>query len=391
MPAYNRSLPLMLTLASFETQCYPRDKFEIIVVNDGSTDDTQERLMQYEAPYRLVTITTNQKNGRAAARNIGVAAARSPYVIFCDCDFLVTPQFLTVHSQYHKKSPNSVISAAPQCWKSVYTHLYPDFSDQEKDTIRQLLNSCGLWDDPYWDANTSVEMVTPDDIRQNTDILEKIAAPWDVADRIKREYLKTDVAPWLLSATRCLSMPKKLFHKANGFDPHFDQYDLEDWELGYRLHKHGYRFVSIDKVIGYRQEHPASSGVDANLEHLRKVYRLHGFHDPELSLFAVCPPWEKINTYKNMLRILNKFSRYKRPSYQRMAKSMKQLFAHTAAEFNSNPHSPWYHYLSRTLGSACIEAEKFLLQKSTKYRYRGILVIMRKTYQNIQSLAPNRD
>src|SRR5690606_6471551 len=101
IPTRNRAKQLMLTLASFERQTCPPDQFEVVVVNDGSTDDTMAHLQQYRPPYRLTVVSLNQPVGRAVARNVGVSASSEDMLIFCDADFIVFPDFIRVHEAYH--------------------------------------------------------------------------------------------------------------------------------------------------------------------------------------------------------------------------------------------------------------------------------------------------
>ena len=70
------------------------DDYEVIFVNDGSTDGTLERLRSYGHDERIRVV--NQTNGGlSAARNAGVAAAKGEYVVFVDGDDLVSPYFIS--------------------------------------------------------------------------------------------------------------------------------------------------------------------------------------------------------------------------------------------------------------------------------------------------------
>ncbi|MGH8106872.1 MAG: glycosyltransferase family 2 protein, partial [Arenimonas sp.] len=91
IPAYNLAPYIAETLDSvFAQTC--RD-FEIIVINDGSTDDTEERI----APYRNRIVYIRQENrGVMAARNVGLQAARGRYIALLDGDDLWLPNFLEV-------------------------------------------------------------------------------------------------------------------------------------------------------------------------------------------------------------------------------------------------------------------------------------------------------
>jgi cellulose synthase/poly-beta-1,6-N-acetylglucosamine synthase-like glycosyltransferase len=81
VPAYNCSRFIPETLASLLAQDYPNT--EIIVVNDGSTDDTSTLLKTYGDQIRLIE---QPNTGAPGARNRGMLAARGDFVCFCDSD-----------------------------------------------------------------------------------------------------------------------------------------------------------------------------------------------------------------------------------------------------------------------------------------------------------------
>ena len=75
MPTYNKRRFLELTLTSFFNQTYPVNQYEVIVIDDGSTDDTNEFLSQCHPPFTLKKIPQENK-GRSAARNTGILSPR---------------------------------------------------------------------------------------------------------------------------------------------------------------------------------------------------------------------------------------------------------------------------------------------------------------------------
>ena len=90
IPTYNRSTSVLDTLRSCFEQTYP--EVEIVVVDDGSSDDTLEVLAGIDDP-RLVVV--HQENaGPAAARNHGMRVATGDYIAFLDSDDCWYPEFL---------------------------------------------------------------------------------------------------------------------------------------------------------------------------------------------------------------------------------------------------------------------------------------------------------
>ncbi|MCL4871764.1 MAG: glycosyltransferase [Anaerolineae bacterium] len=94
IPTYNRADLLPQTLATILGQTYPQ--VEIIVVDDGSTDDTPAVLAQYADRIQIIR---QENQGEAAARNHGLAAATGAYLSFLDDDDLLLPN--KVERQVH--------------------------------------------------------------------------------------------------------------------------------------------------------------------------------------------------------------------------------------------------------------------------------------------------
>lgn len=94
IPSYNRSAWLVTALESVFAQTEPA--FEIIVADDGSTDDTPDVLRKYEG---RVKVLTQRNAGPSAARNLGIAAATGDYIAFLDSDDLWFPWTLALYRE----------------------------------------------------------------------------------------------------------------------------------------------------------------------------------------------------------------------------------------------------------------------------------------------------
>ncbi len=96
IPAYNEEKNIISTLLSLIKLSYPKDKLEIIVVNDGSTDNTQRTVNEFAVQNKASYIKLiNQKNkGKGAALNKGLAVSKGEFFICLDADSIVTKDAL---------------------------------------------------------------------------------------------------------------------------------------------------------------------------------------------------------------------------------------------------------------------------------------------------------
>lgn len=90
IPAYNAMHYLPTTMKSLLNQTF--DDFEVIVVNDGSSDETEQWVSQIENP--KVKLISQQNKGLAGARNTGIAYAQGDYIAFLDADDIWEPTML---------------------------------------------------------------------------------------------------------------------------------------------------------------------------------------------------------------------------------------------------------------------------------------------------------
>ncbi len=108
MPTFNRRRRLERVLAGLDRQRARPDRFEVIVVDDGSTDDTAEWLSKNAARAYTLTHVRQQNAGPARARNHGVSLARGERILFIDDDVEPTPELLEEHLASHSE-PNLVV------------------------------------------------------------------------------------------------------------------------------------------------------------------------------------------------------------------------------------------------------------------------------------------
>jgi glycosyltransferase involved in cell wall biosynthesis len=94
LPAYNVSDYIDACLDSCLNQDISKDDYEIIVVNDGSTDDTPNHILAYSSRYANIRILNQSNQGLSMARNNGVKLATGKYIWFIDSDDVITSNCL---------------------------------------------------------------------------------------------------------------------------------------------------------------------------------------------------------------------------------------------------------------------------------------------------------
>ena len=92
MPVYNKAENLKESIQSVLNQTY--QNFELLIVNDGSTDGSEEIIQRFMAYDQRIKYIKQENNGVATARNLGIAMATGVYISFLDADDLYKEDFL---------------------------------------------------------------------------------------------------------------------------------------------------------------------------------------------------------------------------------------------------------------------------------------------------------
>jgi glycosyltransferase involved in cell wall biosynthesis len=200
IPTYNRLSILQKCLKALENQQYtlPITDYEVILVDDGSTDQTIEWLEQNQVNFPHVRWFCQVHQGPAAARNLGIEQAKGETIIFIDSDLVVTETFL----QSHAETLNQAYKQSDQVF-----------------TYGRVINTCNF-------NNPTAE-------------------PYKITDFSAAYFATGNVAisrHWLL--------------EAGLFDPQFQLYGWEDLELGVRLKNMGLKLIKCPDAVGYHWHPP---------------------------------------------------------------------------------------------------------------------------------------
>jgi glycosyltransferase involved in cell wall biosynthesis len=170
IPTRNRAEILIQVLTYLERLAYPRSKFEVIVVNDGSTDDTRSMLEKLEVGYRL-RVYHQQPQGTSAARNFAIKEANGTHILFCDDDVFPVPDLLEHHEEAHRGHLSRLVRGPvinidslplPETPPPLLLHYSQNYLCTSNASLRRsLLLDAGLFDVnfPRWeDAELGVRL-----------------------------------------------------------------------------------------------------------------------------------------------------------------------------------------------------------------------------------------
>lgn len=118
IPSYNRHQWLEEILASIAVQTLPFERFEVIVVDDGSEDATREvaqKAAQKPYPFQLRYFYQTNK-GDAAARNLGVQQSAAEFLVFFDDDIIPEPDYLANLVAAHDGHLNRILVGTDTLW-----------------------------------------------------------------------------------------------------------------------------------------------------------------------------------------------------------------------------------------------------------------------------------
>jgi GT2 family glycosyltransferase len=125
VPTYNRFAALQLCMQHLEDQV--RKDFEVVIVDDGSTDSTEAWVSDYLKRTPLSIRYFRQKNrGPARARNFAVSVIEAPTTLLIGDDIFPTPQFTDVHLELHQQRPEaSAVGLGLTVWDETRQRVTP--------------------------------------------------------------------------------------------------------------------------------------------------------------------------------------------------------------------------------------------------------------------------
>ena len=106
-PTYNRGYILWKTMQSVQKQQYPY--WEMLILDDGSTDNTAQVVAQFQKDPRIRYYKVSKGNANKA-RNYALKKAKGAYIAYLDSDDTLYENFLSVNLDYFQKYPKTVFT-----------------------------------------------------------------------------------------------------------------------------------------------------------------------------------------------------------------------------------------------------------------------------------------
>jgi glycosyltransferase involved in cell wall biosynthesis len=142
IPTRNRCALVRACLDSLERQTLSRDAYEVVVVNDGSTDDTAAFLRGYDPGYRFRHVT-RQHGGLSAARNAGNREADAELILCLDDDMIAAPELLEAHVAAHGAGEDRLVQGALSIDPSVRRTPFVRYQERLLDAVHRKRAASG--------------------------------------------------------------------------------------------------------------------------------------------------------------------------------------------------------------------------------------------------------
>lgn len=253
IPTYNSQELLELTLKSLAAQDKDFTQFEVIVVDDGSTDDTRSVVNRYLKALDIRYYYQKDLGFRVSAvRNAGIALAKYEVSLFLDAGMIAKSNLVRTHWNLYAKHSNPAVIGL--------SYGLEEFAPVEDGMIEGLL------------ANFDIEAA----FKKLANCPALYDCRYDYLSKIHFD-MESRSYPWVLFWTGHVSCPTRALRHIHGFDENFRSWGGEDVELGIRLYNHGCKFVILEELMTINYPHPrdASEKIKSSMENIHYIHDLH--------------------------------------------------------------------------------------------------------------------
>ncbi len=275
IPTYNRARFLLKTLDSVCNQTIPPEKYEILVINDGSTDDTEETISNLKSQILKPEIRyfKIENGGPAKARNKGIKESRGEIIFFTDDDCVVPPDWMATLLDGYKRHPEVVGAGgwykySNKSSKNKYFQKYIDFNINKNNEIFEVENKTNIFDF-NWAGNTanmSYKKAVLEEIRGfDENLYFAGAVDWELKKNVQRRGYYLLYIPLIVNHLKIfnfINFFKKSFNQGRGryymflkYPDLFLNYDVDFFKffkrlIIYALNDTKFFFAYFTKTLG---------------------------------------------------------------------------------------------------------------------------------------------
>ena len=232
LPTFNRQSILHGTIENLCDQSFNPNEYEIVVVDDCSTDGTLAYLSQLRLKVRFSYVRNANNLGRAKTRNIGIRKAIGQYVLMIDNDIWATRNLIAEHYALHKANPDGV-------------------------------------------AVVGAVLPTDEETQSALDLTLKAHHLWCHAEMTRQQ----NKLPATFCKTANLSLSKKVFDRVGLFQESFINYGGEDTDLGMRIVEAGVPLLYAPLAIGYHHDNETiDSIIHKEMQRAKSDYLFYSLH-----------------------------------------------------------------------------------------------------------------
>lgn len=259
IPVRDAADQLLYTLFSLNLQFVTFEQFEVIVLDNGSSDGLTQKLADFSAHYPLQFIRFHKRIPISSLLNTGIQQAKGELLVFLSCNMIVPRSFIGVHQRAHEQEKNTILLGLGT--RRIYSVYEPQFN-----AIQQA--ECQTWLEQNPHVKRPHTLVKTIPLLEESQIangqFDSISLPCPVAQKrmaIREKYgakLANYRSPWTMFSTQHVSLLRKNAHKA-GLFRELPRMEMER-DFAKRLLKHGCSFQFDDKLTLLKQERVLRKG-----------------------------------------------------------------------------------------------------------------------------------
>lgn len=270
VPTYDRREMLAETIRSLMASNMAKTDYEVIVVDDGSSDGSLDVVRQFSEHCQIRYVWQQDQGYRAGrVRSLGIELAEGEVCIFLDCGIVASQNFVRAHVEAHAV-PNRVVLG--YVWgfnntgdnaERLEAELHDQLEHGDVGAIIEEMRASGT----FPDMREAVYQSCGDDMM-------KLPAPWSIG--------------W----SGNISVRRETFGDTIRFDENYRTWGAEDIDLSLTLYEAGCQFVICRDAAGIHLPHPKSHEVNSRSSRPNKIYLHQKFGRPETAMLIDVQSWD---------------------------------------------------------------------------------------------------